>query len=49
MIPNVASAPFTYKVIDGLGNTIIPPMNMIAGLGGVETIVKARESEFQDF
>ena len=50
MIPNVTSAPFTYKVIDGLGNTISnTPMNMVAGLVGVETIVKARESEFLDF
>ena len=37
MLPNVASAPFTYKVLDGLGNTISStPMNMVAGLVGVD-------------
>lgn len=37
MLPNVASAPFTYKVLDNLGNTISStPMNMVAGLVGVD-------------
>ena len=37
MLPNVASAPFTYKVLDNLGNTISStPMNMVAGLIGVD-------------
>ena len=37
MLPNVASAPFTYKVIDGLGNTISnTPMDMVAGLVGID-------------
>ena len=37
MLPNVASAPFTYKVLDGLGNTISnTPMDMVAGLVGVD-------------
>jgi hypothetical protein len=41
MLPNVASAPFTYKVLDGLGNTISStPMNMVAGLVGVDVNAK---------
>ena len=37
MLPNVASAPFTYKVLDGLGNTISnTPMDMVAGLVGID-------------
>ena len=37
MLPNVASAPFTYKMLDNLGNTISStPMNMVAGLIGVD-------------
>ena len=41
MLPNVASAPFTYKVLDNLGNTISStPMNMVAGLVGVDVNAK---------
>lgn len=37
MLPNVASAPFTYKVLDGHGNTISnTPMDMVAGLVGID-------------
>ena len=42
MLPNVASAPFTYKVLDDLGNTISStPMDMIAGLVGVDVDYQA--------
>ena len=37
MLPNVASAPFIYKVLDGHGNTISnTPMDMVAGLVGID-------------
>lgn len=37
MLPNVANAPFTYKVLDKYSNTISnTPMDMIAGLVGID-------------
>lgn len=37
MLPNVASAPFTYKVLDNFGNTLNNiPMDMVAGLVGID-------------
>ena len=37
MLPNVASAPFTYTVTDNSGNVISnTPMNMVSGLVGID-------------
>lgn len=42
MLPNVASVPFTYEVLDELGNTISStPMDMVAGLVGVDVDYQA--------